>query len=41
MYHPTTRALFDALKLGLEREPELFQKVRLHFVGYELRLIRR
>lgn len=29
----TIRALFAALRLGLQREPELFQRVRLHFVG--------
>lgn len=31
--HATVRVLFDAIRLGLEREPELFGMVRLHFVG--------
>lgn len=30
---PTMRALFAAVKQGLERSPELFAKLRLHFVG--------
>ena len=29
----TVRALFRALRLGLDRKPELFARVRLHFVG--------
>ncbi len=29
----TMRALFKAVRLGLEREPELFSRLRLHFVG--------
>jgi len=31
--YPAVRALFQGLRLGLERSPELFQRVRLHFVG--------
>ncbi len=31
--HSTLRALFSAVQLGLRREPELFGRVRLHFVG--------
>ena len=27
------RTVFDAVRLGLERSPELFRRVRLHFVG--------
>jgi hypothetical protein len=27
------RTIFDAVRLGLERSPELFRRVRLHFVG--------
>jgi hypothetical protein len=30
---PTMRALFAALRAGLERAPELFSRLRLHFVG--------
>lgn len=30
---PTVRALFTAVKLGLERHPEQFRRLRLHFVG--------
>jgi glycosyl transferase family 4 len=30
---PTMRALFAAVKMGLARSPELFAKLRLHFVG--------
>lgn len=31
--HPTVRAIFRAVKLGLETNPEVFSKLRLHFVG--------
>jgi hypothetical protein len=31
--HAPVRALFDALKVGLLREPELFGRIRVHFVG--------
>jgi hypothetical protein len=31
--HPTVRALFQAFRAGLSKEPELFSKVRFHFVG--------
>jgi hypothetical protein len=31
--HGTVRALFAAVSLGLDREPELFERLRLHFVG--------
>lgn len=30
---PTLRALFSALQQGLRNEPELFARVRMHFVG--------
>ena len=30
---PALRALFNALQLGLRNEPELFERVRMHFVG--------
>lgn len=30
---PTVRALFKAVKAGLERDPEKFRRLRLHFVG--------
>lgn len=30
---PTVRALFRAAKAGLERNPELFRRLRFHFVG--------
>jgi hypothetical protein len=30
---PTLRALFQAVKLGLQRAPEVFGRLRLHFVG--------
>ena len=30
---PTLRALFRAVRLGLERHPDLFQRLRIHFVG--------
>jgi hypothetical protein len=30
---PTLRAVFEAVKLGLQRRPELFNRLRLHFVG--------
>jgi len=32
-YFDTTRAVFNAVKLGLERQPDLFNRIRLHFVG--------
>jgi Glycosyl transferase 4-like domain len=31
--HATVRALFEAVRIGLDRRPELFQRLRLHFVG--------
>jgi len=31
--HATVRALFGAVRLGLERDPHLFNRLRLHFVG--------
>ena len=31
--HATVRALFAAVLLGLERNPQLFRRLRLHFVG--------
>lgn len=31
--HATVRALFAAVRLGLESEPPLFNRLRLHFVG--------
>jgi len=31
--HATVRALFGAVRLGLERAPDLFGRLRLHFVG--------
>jgi hypothetical protein len=31
--HPTVRAVFQALRLGIAREPEVFRRLRLHFVG--------
>ena len=31
--HPTVRALFDAVRQGLQARPELFGRLRLHFVG--------
>ena len=30
---PTLRAVFQAVKLGLQRAPEVFGRLRLHFVG--------
>lgn len=30
---PALRIFFEAFKLGLEREPDVFNRVRLHFVG--------
>jgi hypothetical protein len=30
---PSLRAVFQALKLGIERSPEVFGDVRMHFVG--------
>jgi hypothetical protein len=30
---PVLRAVFQAIKLGLQRAPELFNRLRLHFVG--------
>lgn len=30
---PALRAVFQAVRLGLERAPEVFSRVRLHFVG--------
>jgi len=30
---PALRAVFEAVKLGLQRRPELFNRLRLHFVG--------
>jgi hypothetical protein len=30
---PTLRALFEAVKLGLHRSPEVFTRLRMHFVG--------
>lgn len=30
---PTMRALFEAVREGLEKSPELFARLRLHFVG--------
>jgi len=31
--HATVRALFAALRSGLDRDPELFARLRVHFVG--------
>ena len=31
--HPTLRAVFQAVRLGLDRRPEIFARIRLHFVG--------
>jgi hypothetical protein len=31
--YPAVRALFAGVRLGLEQEPELFGRLRLHFVG--------
>jgi len=31
--HPTVRALFAAVRLGLDTQPEVFARLRLHFVG--------
>ncbi|HKO42651.1 MAG TPA: hypothetical protein VJU84_05150 [Pyrinomonadaceae bacterium] len=31
--YPAVRALFQAVALGLQREPELFNRLRFHFVG--------
>jgi hypothetical protein len=31
--HPTVRALFDAVRQGLQATPEMFARLRLHFVG--------
>jgi hypothetical protein len=31
--HASVRALFAAVRIGFESEPELFQSLRLHFVG--------
>lgn len=31
--HAAVRALFTAVRLGLEREPQLFSRLRLHFIG--------
>ncbi len=31
--YPTVRALFQAVRLGLDKQPELFSRLRLHFVG--------
>jgi len=30
---PALRAVFQAVKLGLDREPQVFSRLRLHFVG--------
>lgn len=30
---PALRAIFEAVRLGLERSPETFRRLRLHFVG--------
>jgi hypothetical protein len=30
---PALRAVFQAIKLGLQRAPEIFKRLRLHFVG--------
>jgi len=31
--HETVRALFQAISLGLRESPELFSRIRLHFIG--------
>ena len=31
--HETVKAVFRAVRLGLDREPELFAPVRIHFIG--------
>lgn len=31
--HATVRALFEATRLGLRRAPELFSRLRMHFIG--------
>ena len=31
--HPTVRAIFQAVRLGIAREPEVFRRLRFHFVG--------
>jgi len=31
--HPTVKEIFRAIRLGLDSQPELFTKLRLHFVG--------
>ena len=31
--YPAVRALFQAVRLGLEHSPEIFKRVRFHFVG--------
>src|ERR1019366_7002235 len=30
---PVLRAVFEAVKIGLQRAPEIFNRLRLHFVG--------
>ncbi len=31
--HPSVRAVFDAVRTGLDRAPDIFERLRLHFVG--------
>ncbi len=31
--HPSVRAVFDAVRAGLDRSPDTFSRLRLHFVG--------